>query len=182
MIKVGIIGGAGYTGGELLRILIHHPAAEISFVHSKSSAGQKVSSIHTDLEGDTDLTFSGNVDQDIDVLFFCTGHGESSALLPSLHIPDTVRIIDLSNDFRLLSNNKSGNRTFTYGLPEINKSAIASSKSIANPGCFATCIQLALLPLIARGHQHDFYVTGITGSTGAGQSMSTTSHFSWRSN
>ena len=182
MIKAGIIGGAGYTGGELIRILLNHPDVLISFVQSKSNAGNKISSIHTDLEGDTELVFSEEMDENVDVIFFCTGHGESTALLPALNIPTSIKIIDLSNDFRLHPNNVSGNRHFVYGLPEINKAAITSADAVANPGCFASAIQLAILPLIASGHTSDFYVTGITGSTGAGQSLSQTSHFSWRTN
>ena len=180
MIKAGIIGGAGYTGGELIRILLNHPDVSISFVQSKSNAGNKIASIHADLEGETDLTFSNEINENAEVIFFCTGHGESTALLPALEIPTSIKIIDLSNDFRLHPNNISGSRQFVYGLPEINKAAITSANAVANPGCFASAIQLAILPLIALGHTSDFYVTGITGSTGAGQSLSQTSHFSWR--
>ena len=180
MIKAGIIGGAGYTGGELIRILLNHPDVLISFVQSKSNAGNKISSIHADLEGNTELVFSQEMDETVDVIFFCTGHGESSSLMPTLNIPARVKIIDLSNDFRVSPKNISGNRHFVYGLPEINKTAITSADAVANPGCFATAIQLAILPIIASGHSSDFYVTGITGSTGAGQSLSQTSHFSWR--
>jgi N-acetyl-gamma-glutamyl-phosphate reductase len=182
MIKAGIIGGAGYTGGELIRILLNHPDVYISFVQSKSNAGNKISSIHTDLEGDTELVFSQEMDETVDVIFFCTGHGESSILIPTLNLPARVKVIDLSNDFRLHPNNVSGNRHFVYGLPEINKTAITSADAVANPGCFATAIQLAILPLLSAGHTSDLYVTGITGSTGAGQSLSQTSHFSWRTN
>jgi N-acetyl-gamma-glutamyl-phosphate reductase len=182
MIKAGIIGGAGYTGGELIRILIQHPKTEISFVWSKSNAGKKISSIHTDLEGETELTFSDDVSHDTDIIFFCTGHGESTHLLSSLKLPDRIKVIDLSNDFRLKTNNISENRHFVYGLPEINRQLISFADSVANPGCFATAIQLAILPLVAEGHENDFYITGITGSTGAGQSLSQTSHFSWRTN
>lgn len=183
MIKAGIVGGAGYTGGELIRILVNHPNVTISFVQSKSNGGTLVASVHTDLEGETDLIFSEDSDvNNIDVLFFCTGHGESSKLISALHIPKNVKIIDLSNDFRVSPKNTSGERTFIYGLPEINKSSIMNADAVANPGCFATAIELAILPLIAAGHSSDFYVTGITGSTGAGQSLSQTSHFSWRTN
>ena len=182
MIRAGIIGGAGYTGGELIRILLNHPDVLISFVQSKSNAGNKISSIHADLEGDTELVFSQEMDETVDVIFFCTGHGESSSLMPTLNIPARVKIIDLSNDFRVSPKNISGNRHFVYGLPEINKTAITSADAVANPGCFATAIQLAILPIIASGHSSDFYVTGITGSTGAGQMLSQTSHFSWRTN
>lgn len=182
MIRTGIIGGAGYTGGELIRILLNHPDVTITFIQSKSNAGNKISSIHTDLEGDTELVFSQKMDETVDVIFFCTGHGESSSLLPALDIPARIKIIDLSNDFRLHPNHISGNRHFVYGLPEINKTAITSADAVANPGCFATAIQLAILPLLSAEHTTDFYVTGITGSTGAGQSLSQTSHFSWRTN
>lgn len=180
MIRAGIIGGAGYTGGELIRILLNHPDVSIFFVQSKSNAGNKISSILTDLEGNTELVFSQEIDETVDVIFFCTGHGESSSLMPFLNFPARVKIIDLSNDFRVSPKNISGNRHFVYGLSEINKTAITSADAIANPGCFATAIQLAILPMIASGHKSDFYVTGITGSTGAGQSLSQTSHFSWR--
>jgi len=181
MIKAGIIGGAGYTGGELIRILLNHPDVSISYIQSKSNSGNKISSVHTDLQGETDLTFSNDADiRDFDVLFFCTGHGESTTLIPAMNIPSVTKIIDLSNDFRVSPKNKSGNRKFIYGLPEINKAAIITADAVANPGCFATAIELAVLPLITAGHSSDLYVTGITGSTGAGQSLSLTSHFSWR--
>jgi len=182
MIRIGIIGGAGYTGGELIRILLNHPDVSISFVQSKSNVGNKISSIHTDMEGETNLVFCKEVDENVDVVFFCTGHGESTSLIPTLNISTRVKIIDLSNDFRLQPNNISGNRRFVYGLPEINRTAITSADAVANPGCFATAIQLAILPIVGSGHSSDFYVTGITGSTGAGQSLSQTSHFSWRTN
>jgi len=182
MIRAGIIGGAGYTGGELIRILLNHLEVKISFIQSNSNAGNRISGIHTDLEGETDFIFSSDIKDDIDVLFFCTGHGESSKLIPSLQIADHIKIIDLSNDFRSKSKNICGKRHFVYGLPEINKGIIESAQNIANPGCFATAIQLAMFPLVANDHNEDFYVTGITGSTGAGQSLSQTSHFSWRTN
>jgi N-acetyl-gamma-glutamyl-phosphate reductase len=181
-INVGIAGGAGYTGGELLRILVHHPEVHISFVHSSSNAGKSVSSVHTDLVGDTDLVFTNTFLDTIDVLFLCMGHNESKKLLTEQNIAASVSIIDLSQDFRLTPNAVIADRTFVYGLPELNREKITTAKNIANPGCFATAIQLALLPLAKSGLLQDIYTTGITGSTGAGQSLSATSHFSWRAN
>lgn len=184
MINVGIIGGAGYTGGELIRILINHPQVNISFIHSRSNAGKAVYEVHKDLIGDTTLKFAGELAQNIDCLFLCLGHGESTKFLQENKIADHIKIIDLANDFRLKKDRiqDSINRTFVYGLPELNKAAIVSAKNVANPGCFATTIQLGLLPLAKAGLLKDIYTTGITGSTGAGQSLSTTSHFSWRAN
>ncbi|MEY2587027.1 MAG: hypothetical protein RLY11_876 [Bacteroidota bacterium] len=181
-IKVGIIGGAGYTGGELIRLLLHHPRVEISFVHSKSNAGNPVHQVHEDLLGSTTLQFTDSIDQNIDVLFLCLGHGESTKFLQENTISEQINIIDLANDFRLESNANFQNRKFVYGLPELNFQQIASAKNIANPGCFATAIQLGLLPLASKGLVNDVYTTAITGSTGAGQSLSATSHFSWRAN
>jgi N-acetyl-gamma-glutamyl-phosphate reductase len=181
-INVGIIGGAGYTGGELIRLLIHHPDISVSFIHSRSNAGQPVHSVHQDLLGDTDLKFSGELNDNIDVLFLCLGHGESKKFLTENNISDKIKIIDLANDFRLTSNQKLGTRNFVYGLPELNREKIKTAGNIANPGCFATTIQLGLLPLAKAGLLKDVYTTGITGSTGAGQSLSATSHFSWREN
>jgi N-acetyl-gamma-glutamyl-phosphate reductase len=182
-IKVGIVGGAGYTGGELIRLLIHHPYVAVSFIHSRSSAGKPVSSVHQDLIGETDLQFTGELSNDIDVLFLCVGHGEAKKFLEANTIGEKVKIIDLSQDFRLNTHNTIENRKFVYGLPEINKEQIKAAQNIANPGCFATAIQLGLLPLSKAGLLLDeVYTTGITGSTGAGQSLSSTSHFSWRAN
>ena len=181
-VKVGIIGGAGYTGGELIRLLIHHPDTTVSFIHSRSNAGKPVSSIHQDLLGDTDLKFAGELNDDIDVLFLCLGHGESKKFLTENKINDKVKIIDLANDFRLASSSKLEARSFIYGLPELNREKIKNANNIANPGCFATTIQIGLLPLAKAGLLNDVYTTGITGSTGAGQSLAATSHFSWRSN
>lgn len=181
-VKVGIIGGAGYTGGELLRLLLRHPNAEITFVHSTSNAGELVSKVHADLVGDTDLQFSSTLDQTIDVLFLCLGHGEAKKFLAANTIDAKIKIIDLSQDFRIANTATIGDSTFVYGLPELQRTAIQQAKNIANPGCFATAIQLGLLPLAAKGLLKDVYTTGITGSTGAGQSLSTTSHFSWRAN
>jgi N-acetyl-gamma-glutamyl-phosphate reductase len=180
--KIGIIGGAGYTGGELIRLLIHHPDVAVSFIHSRSNAGKPVSAVHQDLVGDSDLKFSDEIKDDIDVLFLCLGHGESKKFLSENKIADKIKIIDLANDFRLKEKSSLGNREFIYGLPEINKDQIRSAQNIANPGCFATTIQLGLLPLAKEGLLKDVYTTGITGSTGAGQSLSQTSHFSWRAN
>ena len=181
-IKVGIIGGAGYTGGELIRLLLNHPGVETSFIHSRSNAGKPVSAIHQDLIGDTALKFTGELSDDIDVLFLCLGHGESRKFLTETNIADKIKVIDLANDFRLAGQSAIGNRQFVYGLPELNRDEIKSANNIANPGCFATAIQLGLLPLAKAGLLKDVYTTGITGSTGAGQSLSTTSHFSWRAN
>jgi N-acetyl-gamma-glutamyl-phosphate reductase len=182
MIKVGIIGGAGYTGGELIRLLIHHPDTTVSFIHSRSNAGKPVHAVHQDLIGDTDLVFSEELSDDADVLFLCLGHGESKKFLIENKIADKIKVIDLANDFRLASSSKLEARSFVYGLPELNREKIKSAKNIANPGCFATCVQLGLLPMAKAGLLADIYTTGITGSTGAGQSLSVTSHFSWRAN
>lgn len=181
-IRTGIIGGAGYTGGELIRLLLEHPFAEISFVHSKSNAGNKIHQVHEDLIGSTELCFTDQLSQEIDVLFLCLGHGESIKFLQENAINPKTKIIDLANDFRLKENAQQGSRTFVYGLPELNIEKIQSADNIANPGCFATAIQLGLLPLAEKGLLNEVYTTGITGSTGAGQSLSSTSHFSWRAN
>lgn len=181
-IKAGIIGGAGYTGGELIRLLLGHPAVELIFVHSRSNGGKAISVIHDDLEGLSDLHFTDQVQQQIDVLFLCLGHGESRSFLAEHNIEDGVKIIDLTNDFRVDAETKDGARKFIYGLPEISKAAIKTADAIANPGCFATAIQLSLLPLLALHKIQDIYITGITGSTGAGQALSRSSHFSWRQN
>lgn len=187
-IKVGIIGGAGYTGGELIRILLNHPDVNIQFIHSRSNAGKLVSSVHHDLVGETDMRFTDSqvspVGGDLEgaVLFLCLGHGESKKFLTENKISDKVKIIDLANDFRLNSQSKIGKRKFIYGLPELNRELIKKATNVANPGCFATTIQLGLLPLAKAGLLKDIYTTGITGSTGAGQSLSVTSHFSWRAN
>ena len=179
---VGIIGGAGYTGGELIRLLINHTDTSISFIHSRSNAGKPITSVHHDLLGEIELNFVDKLSSDIDVLFLCLGHGESKKFLTENKIPDTVKIIDLTNDFRLHLQSEISNRKFIYGLPELNREEIKNANCVANPGCFATTIQLGLLPLAKAGLLKDIYTTGITGSTGAGQSLSTTSHFSWRAN
>jgi N-acetyl-gamma-glutamyl-phosphate reductase len=181
-IRVGIIGAAGYTGGELIRILLHHPLVEICFAMSSSQTGKAISEVHTDLAGDCNLSFTDQLSPNIDVLFLCSGHGQSKAFLEQNHIPKGVRIIDLSQDFRLGESLKS--RKFVYGLPEAHRSSIKVADNIANPGCFATAIQLALLPLASGGFLagRDVHISGITGSTGAGVGLSSTSHFSWRAN
>jgi N-acetyl-gamma-glutamyl-phosphate reductase len=178
MIKVGIVGGAGYTAGELVRILLGHPGARIQWIHSSSNAGNAVSDVHSDLLGDTDLVFSGQMDFElVDVIFLCMGHGKSVTFMEKNRLPEKLKVIDLSNDFRL---NRSDNE-FVYGLPEVNKAKIKSCQYLANPGCFATSIQLALIPLAASHLLNEIHVHAITGSTGAGQAPSGTTHFSWRS-
>ncbi|MBD1365841.1 N-acetyl-gamma-glutamyl-phosphate reductase [Mucilaginibacter sp. ZT4R22] len=180
-IRAGIVGGAGYTGGEMLRILINHPNVDIVFVHSTSSAGKHVYDVHTDLFGDTDLQFASELSNAIDVLFLCVGHGDAKKFLEANEIPDSIKIIDLSQDFRLSQNSKLKSKNFVYGLPELNREAIRSADNIANPGCFATCLQLGLLPLASKGLlTHEVHITATTGSTGAGQSLSPTTHFTWR--
>ena len=184
MIKVGIVGGAGYTAGEILRLLVHHPKAKIVFVNSKSNAGQKLSNVHSDLEGDTDLVFTDVLELDkIDVLFLCTGHGDAKKFFDETSLPQKLKLIDLSQDFRWGANPNATTEGWVYGLTELNKTAIQSANYVANPGCFATAIQLALLPLAAQNLlQNDVHVHAITGSTGAGQKPTDTTHFSWRNN
>ena len=185
-IKAGIIGGAGYTGGELIRLLINHPHVTLSFIHSRSNSGKPVSFVHQDLIGETDLLFTEDnsllTKGKFDVLFLCVGHGEAKKFLQENKIAESVKIIDLSQDFRLSALSKLEARNFIYGLPELNKEQIRTAHNIANPGCFATAIQLGLLPLAKEGLLDEIYTTGITGSTGAGQGLSPTSHFSWRAN
>ena len=181
-VNIGIIGGAGYTGGELLRVFLRHPNAHITFVHSASSAGELVSKVHADLVGDTDLKFAATIDQNIDVLFLCVGHGDAKKFLAANEIKAGIKIIDLSQDFRLAATANMGDKQFVYGLPELQREKIKQANYIANPGCFATAIQLGLLPMASKGLLKDVYTTGITGSTGAGQGLSSTSHFSWRAN
>jgi N-acetyl-gamma-glutamyl-phosphate reductase len=179
-IKAGIVGGAGYTGGETIRLLLNHPQVDLKFVHSRSNAGNPLHSAHPDLIGETDLRFTDSLQADVDVIFLCLGHGESKKFLADNSINPSVKVIDLSQDFRL--GEKSGQRDFVYGLPELNREAIRKSSNIANPGCFATAIQLGLLPLAKAGLLKDVYATGITGSTGAGQKLQDTTHFTWRAN
>ena len=180
-IKAGIIGGAGYTGGEMLRILVNHPNVDIAFVNSKSNTGNYIYEVHTDLFGDTDLKFSSEISHDIDVLFLCVGHGDAKKFLVENKIPDSIKIIDLSQDFRLSQNSKINNKNFVYGLPELQRETIKTAQNIANPGCFATCLQLGLLPLAASNNLNsEVHITATTGSTGAGQSPSATTHFTWR--
>lgn len=179
-IRVGIVGGAGYTGGELLRLLLRHPNVELVFVHSESNAGNPVHAVHSDLLGETELRFASTLSHNVDVLFLCMGHGKSEAFLAENALPPHVCVIDLSNDFRWRG------KQFVYGLPELQRDALRTVRTrqqhIANPGCFATCIQLGLLPLAHAGVlSNDIHTTAITGSTGAGQSLTPTSHFSWRS-
>lgn len=183
MIRVGIIGSAGYTGGELLRVLIYHPEVEIVFANSASNAGNKLYEVHNDLFGDTELTFSSDYHSAIDVLFLCVGHGDARKFLDANPIDASVKIIDLSQDYRLRANTAFQGHQFVYGLPELNKEAIKTAQYIANPGCFATNIQLALLPLASKGLLPDqIHVNATTGSTGAGQKPGATTHFSWRNN
>lgn len=179
MIKVGILGAAGYTGGELIRLLLNHPEVEIVFANSESNAGNKVYAVHEGLIGDTELEFTSEMPWDeVDVVFFCFGHGKSEAFLKEHSIPANVKIIDLAQDFRI-----KGDHDYVYGLPEIHREEIAKCQHLANPGCFATCIQEGLLPLAKAGMIiNDIAVNAITGSTGAGQKPGATTHFSWRNN
>ena len=180
MIKVGILGAAGYTGGELIRLLLNHPEAEIVFANSESNAGNLISDVHEGLIGETDLKFTDQMPfEEVDIVFFCFGHGKSEAFLKEHTIPSQVKIIDLAQDFRIAA----PTHDYIYGLPEINKAEIAKAQHVANPGCFATCIQLGLLPAAKMGLlQYDVAVNAITGSTGAGQKPGSTTHFSWRNN
>ena len=178
MIKVGILGAAGYTGGELIRVLLQHPEAEIVFANSESNAGNKVYDVHEGLLGDTEMTFTSEMPFDkVDVVFFCFGHGKSEAFLKEHTIPENVKLIDLAQDFRIAS----PEHDYVYGLPETHREAVKNCNHLANPGCFATCIQLALLPALKAGMiSGDIHVNGITGSTGAGQKPGATTHYSWR--
>ncbi len=181
-INVGIVGGAGYTAGELIRLLLNHPNVNINFVHSKSNTGKHLYDIHNDLFGDTVLLFVEEISNDVDVIFLCVGFTEARKFLQENNLKSSTKIIDLSHDFRLEGSNNIEDRNFVYGLPELNKEQIILAKNIANPGCFATCIQLGLLPLAKEKLLTTIHTTGITGSTGAGQALQATSHFSWRSN
>ena len=189
MIKIGILGAAGYTGGELIRLLLNHPEAEIVFANSESNAGNLISDVHEGLIGETDQRFTAEMPfEDVDVVFFCFGHGKSEQFLKEHTIPANVKIIDLAQDFRIRSTSgrsqgEKGNHDYVYGLPEINKAEIAKAQHVANPGCFATCIQLGLLPAANLNLlKYDVAVNAITGSTGAGQKPGATTHFSWRNN
>ena len=183
MIKVGIIGGAGYTAGELIRLVINHPKIELDFVFSTSNAGNKIIDIHQDLIGEIDLNFTDKINKNIDVLFLCLGHGNSTKFLQKNKFSKNTKIIDLSNDFRLENDKTFEGNNFVYGLPELNKKAIKTTSYLANPGCFATAIQLAILPLAdAKLLVDDVHVNAVTGATGAGTSFSKTTHFTWRDN
>ncbi|MDO6813363.1 N-acetyl-gamma-glutamyl-phosphate reductase [Tenacibaculum soleae] len=183
MIQAGIIGGAGYTAGELIRLLINHPKVKINFVFSTSNAENKISNIHQDLVGTLNLKFTNTINSNVDVLFLCLGHGNSKKFLESNTFSDTTKIIDLGNDFRLKKDTVFQEKNFVYGLPELQKSKIKKAKYIANPGCFATAIQLALLPLANENLvTNDVHVNAVTGATGAGTSLTATTHFTWRDN
>lgn len=183
MIKVGIVGGSGYTGGELIRLLLRHPQAEIDFVFSTTRASKAITSAHPDLLGQTDLKFSGQVNPRVDLVFLCLGHGNSKRFLEEHSFSPDTRVIDLGNDFRLAADANFRDREFVYGLPELNADAIAKARAVANPGCFATAIELALLPLAKTGQlEGEVHIHAVTGSTGAGVGLSPTSHFSWREN
>lgn len=183
MKTVGIIGGSGYTGGELIRLVINHPALTLDFVYSSSRPGTPISETHQDLLGQLDLVFTDQVNTEVEVLFLCLGHGNSAAFLEQHPFSSQTIIIDISNDFRLMKDAHFGGRDFVYGLPEINRAAIEKATAIANPGCFATAIQLALLPLAkAKKINNTVHINATTGSTGAGVGLSATSHFSWRNN
>ena len=182
-LEVGIIGGAGYTAGELIRLLLNHPETNINFVYSTSNAGNKLYKVHQDLIGDTEIDFTSEINTDVDVLFLCLGHGNSKAFLEKTTFSDKTKIIDLSNDFRLLADKNFEGKDFVYGLPELDKESIKTAKYIANPGCFATALQLAILPLAANGLlKNDIHINAVTGATGAGTSLSATTHFTYRDN
>lgn len=181
MIKAGIVGGTGYVAGELIRILIHHPEVNIGFVYSHSQAGNNIMDVHKDLFTNPDMQFTDRINPDVDVVFLCLGHGNSTQFLSQHQFSQSTRIIDLSNDFRLKEDAGFQDRKFVYGLVEKNLESIKQAQNIANPGCFATAIQLGLLPLAAENLlQNEVHIHGITGSTGAGQAMTETTHFSWR--
>ena len=183
MKSVGIIGGSGYTGGELIRLVIHHPALKLDFVYSTTRAGKAVTTAHPDLLGSLNLNFTDTVNPEIDLLYLCLGHGNSRAFLENYSFSEKTIIIDLGNDFRLHKDREFGGKQFVYGLPELQREEIEKATAIANPGCFATAIQLALLPLAKNNLIKDaVHVNATTGSTGAGVGLSATSHFSWRNN
>jgi len=182
MIKAGIVGGGGYTAGELIRLLLNHPETQLDFIYSRSQGGKPVTSIHQDLVGEVDMKFSDSVNPEVEVIFLCMGHGNSRPFLNDHPLPEDIKVIDLSRDFRLKENANPGNgHSFIYGLPELNYEAIRATQLVANPGCFATAIQLALLPLAGEQQLNsDVHVNAVTGSTGAGQAPRDTTHFSWR--
>jgi N-acetyl-gamma-glutamyl-phosphate reductase len=182
-LEVGIIGGAGYTAGELIRLLLNHPNTTINFVYSTSNAGNKLYKVHQDLIGSTEISFVDTINKNVDVLFLCLGHGNSTKFLKENSFSATTKIIDLSNDFRLNADKILDKKEFVYGLPELQKEQIKSAKNIANPGCFATALQLAILPLAAHNLlQNDVHINAVTGATGAGTSLSETTHFTYRDN
>ena len=182
-IKAAIIGGAGYTGGEAIRILLNHPNVELAYVHSNSNAGNHLYEVHTDLIGDTEMKFTDALSYDVDALILCVGHNAAVKFMDENEVPEHIKVVDLSQDFRLHKRTESKNHTFVYGLPEMNREAIRTANAIANPGCFATCLQLGILPLAAAGLlQDEVHISATTGSTGAGQALSPTTHFSWRAN
>ena len=183
MLEIGIIGGAGYTAGELIRLLLNHPKANINFVYSTSNAGNKLHKVHKDLIGSTEISFTSQINTKVDTLFLCLGHGNSTIFLENNNFSKNTKIIDLSNDFRLLADKNLGGKDFVYGLPELDKTVIKTAKYIANPGCFATALQLAILPLAAKGLlNNDIHINAVTGATGAGTSLSATTHFTYRDN
>jgi len=183
MLEIGIIGGAGYTAGELIRLLLNHPEANINFVYSTSNAGNKLHKVHKDLIGSTEISFTSQINTKVDTLFLCLGHGNSTTFLEKNNFSKNTKIIDLSNDFRLFTDKNFEGKDFVYGLPELDKTAIKTAKYIANPGCFATALQLAILPLAAKGLlNNDIHINAVTGATGAGTSLSATTHFTYRDN
>jgi N-acetyl-gamma-glutamyl-phosphate reductase len=183
MLDIGIIGGAGFTAGELIRLLLNHPETNINFVYSTSNAGNKIYKVHQDLIGTTEMNFTNEVNPDINLLFLCLGHGNSITFLKKNIFSENTKIIDLSNDFRLLDDKSFGGKEFIYGLPELQKEIIKGAKYIANPGCFATALQLAVLPLASNGLlDNDVHINAVTGATGAGTSLSATTHFTYRDN
>ena len=183
MLEIGIIGGAGYTAGELIRLLLNHPEANINFVYSTSNAGNKLHKVHKDLIGSTEISFTSQINTKVDTLFLCLGHGNSTTFLEKNNFSKNTKIIDLSNDFRLFTDKNFEGKDFVYGLPELDKTVIKTAKYIANPGCFATALQLAILPLAAKGLlNNDIHINAVTGATGAGSSLSATTHFTYRDN
>ena len=183
MLEIGIIGGAGYTAGELIRLLLNHPEANINFVYSTSNAGNKLHKVHKDLIGSTEISFTAHINTEVDTLFLCLGHGNSTTFLEKNNFSENTKIIDLSNDFRLFTDKNFKGKDFVYGLPELDKTIIKIAKYIANPGCFATALQLAILPLAAKGLlNNDIHINAVTGATGAGNSLSAKTHFAYRDN